>query len=299
MKIVNLNEIARKNLFNKEEYIKNLKLDTDKVSKFYLEEMDFESKKDEYISGLLFVSSYIYNIVASKYYGEDKDIKERLELFNSINDIKELNTLLIEDFELFKSLWLESIFFTDVDTDIKRLYYKKALEHKEKLTQIFPAIILDFLYFENKKDISFIEDDYNERLQKEEKEEAYSKTISCAVEKLIELEKDDSDSYNYVIIELAEYFYRYNKYLLDNGFLDESVEKNILEMIEDNVLSVMYFSIDNVVILKSLVSNYLRYVTLNEYELKEIEDYYKGSKKSSKRLKKIISISDGLKNGRL
>jgi hypothetical protein len=299
MKIVNLNENARKNLFQKEEYIKDLKPNIDKISKFYLEEMDFECKKDEYIAGLLYVNSYIYNIVASKYYPDAEDIKERLELLNKINSINEFTELLSEDFDLFTSLWLESVCFTDLDTDIKRLYYKKALEHKDQLAKVFPAVILDFLYFENNKDISFIEDEYNERLEKEEKEIAYEKTISYTVEKLIELEKDDLESYTYVILELAEHFYKYNKYLLDNGFLDESVEKNILDMIDENVLSIKYFSINNTVILKSLVSNYLRYITLEENELKEIEDFYKQSKKSSKRLKKIISISDNIKNGKL
>lgn len=291
MKVVNYNENLRKILRNliieitkKEEYL----------YLFYQLYDDIKNKCGiyDYLLGLAFESAYLVTSISLKHYPQDKELLKSfsyLKSFYSIEELKESLTI-----NTFINLLEDVTYFYDSALYYKREAVKNALDDKEFIMSIFPSFLIDALTYLNRYDASVIVDEYYERV-KENSENAFNDTISMSTEDLIRLEKEDFDSYKYIILEMIEYYYKYKKYLLSNNLLYDEFDIDIISMIEEDLLSTVYFSISNKTLLEKIISGYLEYKLLSNEKLEEINEHY-NNKNNKKAFIKIMKKSYELKN---
>lgn len=290
MKVVNYNENSRKILSDfKAKMVKEEDIDL-----FYqlYDSIKNDSGIYDYLLGLAFESSYLVTSISLKYYPQYEELLKSFSYLKSFSSIEQLKKSLT--INTFINLLEDVTYFYDSALYYKREAVKNALDDKEFIMNVFPSFLIDVLTYLNRYDASVIVDEYYERA-KENSENAFNDTVSMSTEDLIRLEKEDFDSYKYIILDVIESYYKYKKYLLSNNLIDDELDIDIISMIEEDLLSTVYFSISNNTLLEKIISGYLEYKLLSNEKLNEINNYYK-NKNNKKDFIKIMKKSYKLKN---
>lgn len=281
MKVVNYNESIRQSIVD---------CDLSDIYDLYngAKNDDFYPK---YVVGVLYETAYMVSCGLLKLYPNDEDSlqdKKYFEAFESVDDF-----IFIMDEDMFFDLLDAVHYFESLNLYSKRIFIESTLKD-EKVMSFFPCFLLDAFSFLNKYDASVIVDEYSERL-KGNKEAAFSDSVSAAIEGLILLEKEDFDAYRYVILDMVCDYYIYYNYLLLTGKIEDSYESDLVKMIEDDLNSMVGFSIGNISLLQTLINGYLTYKLLNKNQLDEISCFYKNSKNNDKVIK-LVNKTKRLKN---
>lgn len=293
MKVVNYNDEVRKYLIKLKNEVMKKDKDYKYVELFYnlFKKIKNGSGVYDYILGLIFESAYLVTNFTLTMYPEDEDLLKSIYYLKSFSSIEELKGhLTINGFINF----LQDVdYFYDSEPHYKRNVVEVSLKDKDFLIKLFPCFLIDVVSYLNKYDASAVLEEYHERLKINDKD-AFRNTVSITVEDLINLEEKDFDAYKYVVLEMIETYYMYKKYLLSSSSLDK-IDLNIVSMIEEDLVSLVYFSVNNIAVLEKLVSGYLEYKLLSKEKLEEIKNYYNDINNKNN-LSKIIKKSNNLKN---
>lgn len=281
MKVVNYNESIRQSVVN---------ADLSSIYDIYdgAKNGDFYSK---YVVGVLYETAYMVSCGLLKLYPNDEDSlqdKKYFETFDSIDDF-----IFQMDEDMFFDLFDDVNYFEGLNLYSKRVFVESTLKDK-KVMSFFPCFLLDAFSFLNKYDASVIVDEYYER-SRENKESAFSDSVSATIEGLILLEKEDFDAYRYLILDMVGDYYTYYNYLLLTGKIEDSYESDLVKMIEEDLNSLIGFSISNINLLQTLVNGYLTYKLLDKNELNEMSCFYKDTKNNDKVLR-LVNKTKRLKN---
>lgn len=293
MKVVNYNDEIRK-------YLSNLIFEISKEDKNY-EYIDlfynlYDNIKNgsgiyDYILGLVFESTYLVTKLSLTMYPEDKDLLKNILYLKSFSNIGELKDRLT--INIFKSFLEDVSYFYDSDVYYKRNLVERSIEDKSYLMKFFPCFLIDAFSYLNRYDAMSVLEEYHER-KRQNDNDAFNTTVQIGVEDLINLEKKDFDAYKYVILEMIESFYVYKKYLLSNNLLYDEFDIDIISMIEEDLISTIYFSISNITLLQKIVSGYLGYNILPPDKINEIHNF--NNKNNKKNFTKVMEKSYKLKN---
>lgn len=293
MKVVNYNDEVRKYLSK----LKNEVMKKDRDYKYVKSFLNLYKKIKntsgvyDYILGLIFESAYLVTNFTLTMCPEDEDLLKSIYYLKSFSSIEELK----ESLTINGSInFLQDVdCFYDSDSHYKRNVVEISLKDKDFLMTFFPCFLIDVVSYLNRYDASAVLEEYHERLKIDD-EDAFRNTVSITVEDLKNLEEKDFDAYKYVVLEMIEAYYMYKKYLLSSNSLDK-IDINIISMVEEDLVSLVYFSVNNVAVLERLVSGYLEYKLLSKEKLEEIKNYYSDVNNKSN-LSKIIKKSNNLKN---
>ena len=108
-----------------------------------------------------------------------------------------------------------------------------------------------------------------------DKNKAYKNTINFAIEFLIRLQEEDLENYNEIFNNIINDVYYYDKYLIDkNKNIDDS-SKDLFNMIHDEPEELIYFSMNNVSFLKSILKDYLSFCSFSKESKNVFDDYKK------------------------
>ncbi len=293
MKIINYNDKVRKNLSRLINEAMKKDKDYKYVKLFYslFKKIKNNSGVYDYILGLIFESVYLVTNFTLMMYPDDEDLLNSIYYLKSFSSIEELKeSLTIYDFINY----LQDVdYFYTSDSYYKKSVVESSLKDKDFLMNFFPCFLVDVLSYLNRYDASEVLEEYHERLKTND-ENAFENAVIMTMEDLINLEKKDFDAYKFVVLEMIETYYMYKKSLLS---LEESDEMDIIliSLIEEDLISLVYFSVNNIAVLESLISGYLKYNLLSEKELKDIKKYYDNENNKNKLLK-VIKKSNNLKN---
>lgn len=252
------------------------------------------SELSKYISGVLYETSYITQNAILKRNPDDKNTIKKLNKLKSYRFIEDF--IYEMDNDMFIFICGEVLYFNELDLSFKKTFLMDSIneEDKDKILELFPSYLLDILYYFNRYDASLILDEYEERLYNNE-ENAKENTIYFCVEALIELEKQDFNAYKYIMLDMLEVYYKYEKYLIKNDYINKDlINTKIISMIEEDLLSTVYYSVNNKVILNSIVNGYLSYSLLSEPLKNNINKFY-AKEDMKKSLIKVIKKSNKLK----
>lgn len=292
MKIVNLNDKIRKYLSR---LIKDMSIkeeDNKCYDLFYdlYDNVKNNSGAYDYLLGLVFESSYVITKFTLKMYPDDKELMENFSNLKKVSNIEDLKIMLTMD--LFLELLYDTDCFYDSDSYFKRNVVEYSLEDKDFLMKIFPSFLIDVLSYLNMYDTTSILNNYNDRKKQNDKD-AFNNTIKMSVEDLINLEQKDFEAYKYIILEMIEVFYAYKKYMIYNNYIYDDIDIIILSMIEENLISIIYYSINNISMLEKIITGYLEYSLLSIEDKKDINEY--NSNENNKNYSKVLNTCKKLK----
>ena len=290
MKILNYNDYFRKSL--NDIYLELKQENSFRHLNEFLYKLQGESSFNDYIIGLLYESSFVVCSLSLKYLPDDKQLQNNIKFLKKFSNIKELKENLTLGTLL--SFLEDTSFFYNSDFNFKKKSLENSLKDKEYIINIFPSFLNDLLFCFNKYNISEIMDEYIKNVSMEDKN-AFNKTVNISVNNLIDLESKDFSDFKCMILEIMESYYIYKKYLLSNNFLFDDSDIKLISMIENDLLSTVFSSVNNKEILSKLVSGYLEFKLLSKDKLIKVKEYY-NDKNARKDIQKIIKKSYKLRN---
>ncbi len=291
MKVVNFNDEFRCAIINVTD-------SPDKIKELY----DFCFNNDtylEYVLGLVFFSAYVYAYDARKkeemtpdnddLFGEfdDEDYSLIVDYGNEFDD--EDYSLIVDygnEFDNVTELFIDvdtflyyfSFFeeFSNYSKSIKSEVVRTSLEKSDFLIKMFPAAINDYLYYCNDYDPDDIVDDYNDKLSyfKDDKEAALKSCLNYYLEVFDKLKNDDIYKFEYLVLEMFETYYKYNKYLLWAGKKADSFAPELISLADESVTYVIFSALKNKNIIAELIRSFITYSALSSEEKKKVNNYY-------------------------
>lgn len=276
MKVVNFNDEFRCAIINVTD-------SPDKIKELY----DFCFNNDtylEYILGLVFFSAYVYAYDARKkeemtpdnddLFGEldDEDYSLIVDYGNEFDNVTEL-FIDVDTFLYYFSFFEE---FSNYSKSIKSEVVRTYLEKSDFLIKMFPAAINDYLYYCNDYDPDDMVDDYNDKLSyfKDDKEAALKSCLNYYLEVFDKLKNDDIYKFEYLVLEMFETYYKYNKYLLWAGKKADSFAPELISLADESVTYVIFSALKNKNIIAELIRSFITYSTLSSEEKKKVNNYY-------------------------
>lgn len=276
MKVVNFNDEFRCAIINVTD-------SPDKIKELY----DFCFNNDtylEYILGLVFFSAYVYAYDARKkeemtpdnddLFGEldDEDYSLIVDYGNEFDNVTEL-FIDVDTFLYYFSFFEE---FSNYSKSIKSEVVRTSLEKRDFLIKMFPAAINDYLYYCNDYDPDDMVDDYNDKLSyfKDDKEAALKSCLNYYLEVFDKLKNDDIYKFEYLVLEMFETYYKYNKYLLWAGKKADSFAPELISLADESVTYVIFSALKNKNIIAELIRSFITYSTLSSEEKKKVNNYY-------------------------
>lgn len=244
----------------------------------------------KFLAGIIYECAYISYIGQLKLYPNDSELKENLEFLQELNDIEEFIFAL--DKEIFDDLCEEVAYVHALEYYSKRNFISYVLEHKEFLRKAFPCYVIDLLFYLNRYDASVIIDSYYERLYNDDKNPFFN-TVKSSVEELFTLEEQDFFAYKYIVLDMIEGFYKYNKFLESLGIADGNVEEIISEISKDLNFFIYYLSRDRKV-LRTIIEGYIKYNIASKEDLENIDGYFEENE-NKKEITKILKKCNKLK----
>lgn len=295
MEVLNINDKIR-NLLSKyiiyDDIISGKDKDFNNVKTTKIYNWLKENNIFNYAAGVLFITCYMVSSFVCRD-SADEDEKENLEFLKSFNSLEEF--ILMLDEETFAQMCTDISYFVSLDLFSKKQLINHSLNEKEFLKNIFPCYFFEILYYLNPIDSKELLNYYYENYKHiNDKNVALEDTICQGVDDLIELERQDFDSYKYIILDMIEVYYKYNIYLLSNDFEVDEYSSVIVEMVESDLNKFIYSTISNVAVLEPLVRGYLECNILPKEEKQKIEEFYKVNSNKSK-LAKVLKKSNDLK----
>lgn len=274
MKVVNFNDEFRCAIINVTD-------SPDKIKELY----DFCFNNDtylEYVLGLVFFSAYVYAYDARKkeettpdnddLFGEldDEDYSLIVDYGNEFDNVTEL-FIDVDTFLYYFSFFEE---FSNYSKSIKSEVVRTSLEKSDFLIKMFPAAINDYLYYCNDYDPDDIVDDYNDKLSyfKDDKEAALKSCLNYYLEVFDKLKNDDIYKFEYLILEMFETYYKYNKYLLWAGKKADSFAPELISLADESVTYVIFSALKNII--AELIRSFITYSALSSEEKKKVNNYY-------------------------
>lgn len=265
MKVVNFNDEFRCAIINVTD-------SPDKIKELY----DFCFNNDtylEYVLGLVFFSAYVYAYDARKkeettpdnddLFGEldDEDYSLIVDYGNEFDNVTEL-FIDVDTFLYYFSFFEE---FSNYSKSIKSEVVRTSLEKSDFLIKMFPAAINDYLYYCNDYDPDDIVDDYNDKLSyfKDDKEAALKSCLNYYLEVFDKLKNDDIYKFEYLILEMFETYYKYNKYLLWAGKKADSFAPELISLADESVTYVIFSALKNKNIIAELIRSFITYSALS------------------------------------
>lgn len=276
MKVVNFNDEFRCAIINVTD-------SPDKIKELY----DFCFNNDtylEYVLGLVFFSAYVYAYDSRKkeemtpdnddLFGEldDEDYSLIVDYGNEFDNVTEL-FIDVDTFLYYFSFFEE---FSNYSKSIKSEVVRTSLEKSDFLIKMFPAAINDYLYYCNDYDPDDMVDDYNDKLSyfKDDKEAALKSCLNYYLEVFDKLKNDDIYKFEYLVLEMFETYYKYNKYLLWAGKKADSFAPELISLADESVTYVIFSALKNKNIIAELIRSFITYSTLSSEEKKKVNNYY-------------------------
>lgn len=276
MKVVNFNDEFRCALLDaadSSEKIKNL-------YNFFLD----DEVHLEYVLGLVFFSAYVYAYYTCKkdfidensddlfdelYYEEYKLMVEYADEFDNVSELFSEADTFLNYFLIFED-------FSNLPKSSKSELVRLALEKSEFLIKMFPAAINDYLYYCNDYDPDDIVDDYNDKLSyfKDDEESALKSCLNYYLEVFDKLKNDDIYKFKYLILEMFETYYKYNKYLLWVGKKVDSFAPELISLADKSVTYVIFLTLKSKNIIEALIRSFITYNTLSSEEKMKVNNYY-------------------------
>lgn len=284
MKVVNFNDEFRCAIINVTD-------SPDKIKELY----DFCFNNDtylEYVLGLVFFSAYVYAYDARKkeemtpdnddLFGEldDEDYSLIVDYGNEFDNVTEL-FIDVDTFLYYFSFFEE---FSNYSKSIKSEVVRTSLEKSDFLIKMFPAAINDYLYYCNDYDPDDMVDDYNDKLSyfKDDKEAALKSCLNYYLEVFDKLKNDDIYKFEYLVLEMFETYYKYNKYLLWAGKKADSFAPELISLADESVTYVIFSALKNKNIIAELIRSFITYSTLSSEDKKMINNYYQDEQSALK-----------------
>lgn len=272
MEIINFNdyirdEIAKKLIKSKDKYDENVKELYNEITK--------NKEKCLNIIEVMAITSYAINYFPFERFHDDKRIVKQVEFFDTIRNTRQLVDELNED--IFKDFCDDVILFEELDGYGKKKHILSLFNIGDVLEK-FPSYIYDLAKYNLKYDKSVILEHYNTMLLNfNDKHDAYDETIRFAVEFLIKLEEDEPENYEEMFNDIINDIYYYDKYLISKSINISNTSMDLYNMIKDENNNLMYFSANNVPLLKLILNDYLNFCTLDEEHKKEFNMYKKAN----------------------
>lgn len=268
MEFINHNDYIRNNLskkLNVDEY--------DNAVKELYNEFILDRKKYLNIIEVMALTSYAINYLSLEKFYDDEEIIKQIKFFDSIKNTNQLLDSLDEN--TFKIFCNDILLFTSLDNYSKKRFILSLLNINDILNK-FPSYINDVLKYNKKYDSNIIFNEYNRiLLECNDKNKAYKNTINFAIEFLIRLQEEDLENYNEIFNNIINDVYYYDKYLIDkNKNIDDS-SKDLFNMIHDEPEELIYFSMNNVSFLKSILKDYLSFCSFSKESKNVFDDYKK------------------------
>lgn len=251
-----------------------------------------EDEYSRYIAGIFYQNMYIMYLAELNYYKNDEAKREEFEKFKKFDSIESYVASINE--EDIPNIIEDLIYFSKLD-----LYSRKALlrllnKDKDYIKKIFPNYLLDLVEINSNFYCDFITEDYYNR-KNHSSSNAFSDTVKASTEKLIKLEKEDFESYKIALLNIIEKYYKYIKYSLGVNGVENNIDIDVMEMIEDDLLGTVYFSIKNIKLLRNIIKRYLEYSLLSDSEKRKVDLFF-SLKENKKDLRKVLTKSKKLKN---
>lgn len=284
MKVVNFNDEFRCAIINVTD-------SPDKIKELY----DFCFNNDtylEYVLGLVLFSAYVYAYDSRKkeemtpdnddLFGEldDEDYSLIVDYGNEFDNVTEL-FIDVDTFLYYFSFFEE---FSNYSKSIKSEVVRTSLEKSDFLIKMFPAAINDYLYYCNDYDPDDMVDDYNDKLSyfKDDKEAALKSCLNYYLEVFDKLKNDDIYKFEYLVLEMFETYYKYNKYLLWAGKKADSFAPELISLADESVTYVIFSALKNKNIIAELIRSFITYSTLSSEDKKMINNYYQDEQSALK-----------------
>lgn len=284
MKVVNFNDEFRCAIINVTD-------SPDKIKELY----DFCFNNDtylEYVLGLVFFSAYVYAYDARKkeemtpdnddLFGEldDEDYSLIVDYGNEFDNVTEL-FIDVDTFLYYFSFFEE---FSNYSKSIKSEVVRTSLEKSDFLIKMFPAAINDYLYYCNDYDPDDMVDDYNDKLSyfKDDKEAALKSCLNYYLEVFDKLKNDDIYKFEYLVLEMFETYYKYNKYLLWAGKKADPFAPELISLADESVTYVIFSALKNKNIIAELIRSFITYSALSSEEKKKVNNYYQDEQSALK-----------------
>ena len=222
MKIINQNISLRKKISDRCSKFELLLLDNhdlfEEEINIWYEKIKNHKEEYKYLIGLIYASSYmVSNEELKLLQGTDSDdeeiVREKVEFLENINSLVEFIES-CEALDFYDFLFYTSLFDGKRFIEQKEIIYNN-LNKKEHIKNIFPGFIYDEFYYLNKYNAEEIVEEYNDMLYFND-DVNYSKyqTVLMKCDALKIIGKKDFDNYKYLLLEMIEIYYKYNKYLL-------------------------------------------------------------------------------------
>jgi len=259
------------------------------------EVFDILNKDDEYskyLAGVFYQNMYIMYLANLNYYKADEKTKEEFNKLKEYDCIKSYISSIKE--EDIPNIIDDLMYFDELDLYSKKALLKLLNKDKKYIQKIFPNYVIDLIDANSHTDCDFITEDYYSR-KKNHTKNAFMGTVKSSTEKLIRLEKQDFDSYKITLLNIIEKYYKYIKYSLGIYGVENEIDVEILDMIEEDLLGTIHFSIRNIKLLRNIVKRYLEYSLLTDEEKNEVEIFF-DLEENKEDLSKVLNKSKKLKS---
>lgn len=294
MKVINYNDILRKNVLKLfEKYDFNNKKDLCKAEKIYNDIRDNDNFK--YLVEVMYICPFLINNFELKCNPYSEECEQNIEYFKSYNSIEEYTNCI--DFQQFSFLCTDTFdFINSRFFDIRDYIAELKGENEEILKSICPLYINDIMYYMNTYGTDELINTYKYFLDADGvKKIAIEDTICDTIDSFNNLKNYNYYNFVYLITELLENNYKYNKYLLDNGMKIEKEEKDLISLAQKKGDEIITMISGNDYLLESLIRGYLTYELLDKKEKTSIDKYYdldKPKKQLNKVKVKAIKLRD-------
>ena len=174
----------------------------------------------------------------------------------------------------------------------KKFFVNNAIENKDKINNISSLFIYDIAKYNKKPSLSYILDIYDRCLSVNlgEKNIAMEDSICDSIDYLVDLEKEDYESFEYIYTKILEIYYIYNTYLIENNFCYDEYALDIIYELKYDFKNYVLFSCRNPEAIEPVIRDFLTYNLLPEDEKKNIVNYYNHSnnKNPNKKIRRYL-----------
>ena len=267
MKIVNYSDILRKNAVKTfEDY-----LDIKDIEGSFEYFKNFCPNYRTYIE-VMFICSYLRSNFDNFLY-DDNESREDYKYFKEIIDMDYYSENL--DYNEFLLLYEDTMYFLKSHYSERKEFVYELKKDKQVLKKICPLFIFDMLYYENSYNLDELLSTYSYVYSSlNDKDMAIDTSITENIEIFNYIYQKNPNNFEYLIYELTTDFYRYYKpYAKSSDKVDNDI-LYLLDLIENDITKLVLVISGNDLLLSKLMYGYLKYNVSNEFESKQITDYF-------------------------
>lgn len=267
MKIVNYSDILRKNAVKTfEDY-----LDIKDIEGSFEYFKNFCPNYRTYIEVML-ICSYLRSNFDNFLY-DDNESREDYKYFKEIIDMDYYSENL--DYNEFLLLYEDTMHFLKSHYSERKEFVYELKKDKQVLKKLCPLFIFDMLYYENSYNLDELLSTYSYVYSSlNDKDMAIDTSITENIEIFNYIYQKNPNNFEYLIYELTTDFYRYYKpYAKSSDKIDNDI-LYLLDLIENDITKLVLVISGNDLLLSKLMYGYLKYNVSNEFESKQITDYF-------------------------